>query len=90
MFESRRLDLDRMAKNRLDLDLIVAVHPRSGGQGGSGAWGRRRATAGDPVRGGGTHRSPSPVAEDRRGWPIHRPKGQFDPDLGVGWTTHHA
>ena len=31
-----------MAKNSLDLDLIVAVHPRSGGQGVSGAWGRRR------------------------------------------------
>ena len=41
MLESGRLDLDRMAKNRLDLDLIVAVHPRSGGQGVSGAWGRR-------------------------------------------------
>ena len=39
MFESRRLDLDRMAKNRLDLDLIVAVHPRSGGQGGFGCVG---------------------------------------------------
>ena len=58
MFESRRLDLDRMAKNRLDLDLIVTVHPRSGGQGVSGAWGRRRATAGDPVRGGGAPGSP--------------------------------
>ena len=31
-----------MAKISLDLDLIVAVHPRSGGQGVSGAWGRRR------------------------------------------------
>jgi hypothetical protein len=36
MLESGRLDLDRMAKNRLDLDLIVTVHPRSGGQGGFG------------------------------------------------------
>jgi len=40
-----------MAKNRLDLDLIVAVHPRSGGQGG---FGRVGAAA--------CHRSGAPAA----------------------------
>ena len=38
------LDLDLRASNRSARDLIVAVHPISGGQGGSGAWGRQRST----------------------------------------------
>ena len=37
MFESVRLDLDRMAQERLDPDLILGVDFRSGGRGLLGA-----------------------------------------------------
>ena len=75
MFESRRLDLDRMAKNSLDLDLIVAVDSGSGGHGRLGA---RAAALG--------RRSSAPAAALRRRRPNSAFPGRIRAGLGSGST----
>ena len=52
MHGSDPLDHDPAAKDITFRDLICAAGNGSDDQDGSGAWGRRRATAGDSVRGG--------------------------------------
>ena len=76
MRDPRPLDLDLTDQIMVAHDLIVTAGLGSEGPGSLGAWG-----------GGGTRRRPSPAAEGRRGWPIQRPKGQFDLDLGLGRTS---
>ena len=79
MFESRRLDLDRMAKNSLDLDLIVAVDSGSGGHGRLGA---RAAALG--------RRSSAPAAALRRRRQSRPFRGGFERGLGREAPTRHA
>ena len=67
MHGSDPLDHDPAAKDITFRDLICAAGNRSDGQDGSGAWWRRRATAGDSVRGGAALGSPEVVESDAPG-----------------------
>ena len=68
MHGSDPLDHDPAAKDITFRDLICAAGNGSDGQDGSGAWGRRRATAGDSVRGGAALGSPEKQIRCFRGW----------------------
>ena len=79
MFESGRLDLDRMAQERLDPDLILGVDFRSGGH-DLMAHGVAAGLAGD-------------VLPRRRGAGVRRFRpsgGGFEWDLGQGASTQSA
>ena len=67
MHGSDPLDHDPAAKDITFRDVICAVGNGSDGQDGSGAWGRRRATAGDSVCGGAALGSPEVVESDAPG-----------------------
>ena len=68
MHGSDPLDHDPAAKDIMFRDLICAAGNGSDGQDGSGALGRRRATAGDSVRGGAALGSPEKQIRRFRGW----------------------